>query len=770
MESLVGRRLGDYELVELLSEDATGGLYKAFQFSLERPVSIRVLEPNLAADPAFLERYRKSVLAAAALNHPGILRLYDLRAEEGLYFTVMDFAEGGSLRQRLRSGPLPLQESLGLAARVAEALDYAHERGVVHGGLAPERIVFDAAGNPLVTDFGLTWLAAQAGRQDLQPEYAAPEQAQGLGVGPQTDLYALGLVLFEALTGRPPFRGDTPLSTLYQQVNEASPALASLGVRSAAAQDTLDRALAKSPDQRYPSGATMAHALREAEAGAVLPVPPHEPAPVRPAVSLPDPHRRRRSAWPALLALGLVILVSVAALAGLATGRIQGREVADFASRLLQREVPSPAPIITTADLEPSATAATLAPTATSVPTATPAPTASPSPSPTLGTTETVIAASASRTITAAGGGFGGTVRSTNTPTATARAPSATPTTAPTATETPLPPTSTTTRTPTPAPSPTPTVTPTAVETLTPEPTATPAALDMPTPEPTAPPPPPPAQSLSSRIAYPAMDPQTGSVATWIASTDGSGAYQLAPCMRQPDFRGDGRLVMNGEGCGTDSLWVMNADGSERWEASRHPEDSHPSWSPDGGSVAYSSSQQGDGQWRIYTHAIGGEIPHAPPFLPLGTTGILGTAPVWLSNGEITYNGCDYVFGTGGNCGLWVVSSQGGEPRRLTTNSSDIAGDELGGAVLFMSTAAGAWDVYSIRIDGSGATRLTTGPGNSGLPTWSPDGSAIAFLSDRDGQWAVWTMRPDGSEPRKLFDLNATPGPRWTEERITWGP
>ncbi len=117
-----------------------------------------------------------------------------------------------------------------------------------------------------------------------------------------------------------------------------------------------------------------------------------------------------------------------------------------------------------------------------------------------------------------------------------------------------------------------------------------------------------------------------------------------------------------------------------------------------------------------------------------------------------------------------MVSSQGGEPRRLTTNSSDIAGDELGRTVLYMSTAAGTWDVYSIRIDGSGATRLTTGTGNSGLATWSPDGSAIAFLSDRDGQWAVWAMRPDGSEPRKLFDLNAIPGPRWTEERITWGP
>ncbi len=107
------------------------------------------------------------------------------------------------------------------------------------------------------------------------------------------------------------------------------------------------------------------------------------------------------------------------------------------------------------------------------------------------------------------------------------------------------------------------------------------------------------------------MDPQTGSVGTWIAAADGSGAYQLAACMRQPDSRGDGRLVLNGEGCGTDSLWVMSADGSERWEVSRHPEDSHPSWSPDGGSVAYSSSHQATVSWSIFSHAIARDTPRS---------------------------------------------------------------------------------------------------------------------------------------------------------------
>ncbi len=766
MESLVGRWLGDHELVELLSEDATGGLYKAIQRSLERPVAIRVLDPTLAADPVFLERYRQAVLASAGLNHPGLLRLHDLRDDEGFCFTVMDYPEGGSLRDRLRSGPLALEEALSLGARIAEALDYAHSRGVVHGGLSPESIGLDAAGNPLVTDFGLAWLAAQAGRQDLRPEYTAPEQAQGLGVGPQTDLYVLGLVLFEALTGRPPFRGDTRLSTLYQQVNEASPALASLGVRSAAAQDCLDRALAKSPDQRFGSGEEMARALRAAETPVVLPPQaPRESGSPEPAVSLSEPRRRRSSAWPALLALGIVVLAAVAALAGLATGRIKGQAVADLAAGLSRGESASPTIALSASGVETPGTAVALEPSPTPASIETAASIAPPTSTPTVtaSRTGTLTVPPASSTASTAGG-LGGTVRPTNTPTEPPPTPSSTPTAAPTSTETPLPPS------PTPPATATPTATLMATDTPTPEPTATPTVAATATAEPTMTPAPPPPEAVAGRIAYPVMDAHTGRVATWIASLDGTDAYQLAPCMRQPEFRGDGLLVMNGEGCGTDSLWVMSADGSERWEASRHPEDSHPSWSPDGASIAYSSAQQGDGQWRIYAHAIGGEPPHAPPYIPLGATGILGSSPVWLSSGDIAYNGCDYVFGTGGNCGLWVVSSNGGEPRRLTTNPSDIAGDEWGGAVVFMSNAGGAWDVYSIRVDGSGLVRLTSGPGNSGLPTWSPDGSAIAFLSDRDGQWAVWAMRPDGTGERRLFYLNATPGPQWTDERITWGP
>ncbi|NPV08000.1 MAG: serine/threonine-protein kinase [Anaerolineae bacterium] len=734
MGDLVGRRLGDYEIVELLGQGAAGAVYRARQLSLDRFVAVRVLDPALAADPGFLERYREAVLASARLIHPNILRLYDLRHDGEVHYVVMDLAPGGSLRSRLAQGPLPLPEALELAAAVADALAYAHAHGVTHAALDPNDVLLDDAGHPLVADFGLDRALARPGSQTILPEYMTPEQAQGLETGPHTDLYALGLILFEAITGRPPFRGDTPLSVLYQQVNEPPPRLTSFGVQPPAVQELVDTALAKSPRHRFPSGMDMARALRHAAAQTAAPPEPTfpKPAPSRPRTGFaPAARPASRTPWVAVAALGAVGLFAAVAVLVLVAGQLLG-------GRGDETPVPATAVAVAAADTATAVPTSTPAPpTPTAPPTALPTATSSPTPTHTVTPSPMPTATPTPRP---AGGGFGGEVKSavTATPAETVTA----------------------------APSDTPTA---VVDTPTPTFTATPAPTDTPTAEATATEPPLPA-GFSGRIAYPLYDPHTGRTDVWVAQADGSHRYQLAPCMRQPDFRGDGVLAMNGEGCGTDSLWLMSADGSERREISRHPEDSHPTWSPDGSSVVYSSSQQGDGQWRLYAHSVLGEIPEGPPFLPLGSSGILGRSPVWLSNGEIAYNGCDYGFGSGGNCGLWVVSSQGGLPRRLTGDASDRAADEHGGNLVFMSTMNGAWDVYRIRLDGSDLTRLTQGSGNSGLPTWSPDGKAVAFLSDRDGQWAVWAMRPDGSQQHKLFDLNGTPGPQWTDERMSWGP
>ncbi|MGQ9552959.1 MAG: protein kinase domain-containing protein [Anaerolineae bacterium] len=777
MEDLVGRQIGAYQIVELIGEGVADFVYKAYQPSLDRHVAIKVLKPELAADPAVVDGFRRAVLAAARLSHANILRIHDMQTSEGLQYIVMDYADGGSLQAKLAAGPLSLEAAAELGAAVADALAYAHDHGLIHGDLRPSNILLDAAGHPLVADFGLAH-ALSAVRPQVQvslPEYMAPEQAQSLPADQRTDVYALGLILYQAVSGHVPFRGDTPLSTLYKQVNQAPPSLIYFGVNAPAWQSIIEKALAKDPDGRFQSAAALASALRRAplEAG---PTTAEAPTLVRADSSagargtpqafngfapqaLPS-DEVPRVAWPGSLptsgpvpasvagtarqvppgaepekgapwsivagaaALGLLLVVVISVFVIIIARRARANEaitptavaVAATATRTPFRPTPTMTAIVIAMET-PTATATA---TSTTLPTDTPVPTAT-------------------------GKAAGGDIQRTVTPTDTL-------TTEPTATPT-LEPTATATATPTVAPTETPTAT------SIPEPTATPVVPTLP----------PPILALSGHIAYPLYNPQTGFYEVWIARADGTEQHPLLACMRQPDFRADGRLIMNGEGCGTDSLWAINADGTQKEEVSRHPEDENPTWSPDGAYIVYSSTQQGDGQPRLYIQSILSK-PQSPPFITFGSIGLLGTFPVWLPTGEIAYNGCDYGFGSGGNCGLWVVSSDGSQLRALTRDSSDRAVDAFGGSLVFMSTRDGNWDVYRMEMDGASLTRLTATPANDGLPTWSPDGSMVAFVSDRDGQWAVWAMAADGSGQQKLFNLNGTVGPEWTKERVTWGP
>lgn len=752
MQDLVGRQVDGYQIVELIGEGVAALVYKAYQPSLDRHVAIKVLRPELAANSAVVESIRRAILAAARLSHPNILRIHDMREDGGLQYIVMDLADGGSLKDRLQLGPLDTETARDLAASVGDALAYAHERGLVHGDLRPSNILLDAAGHPLVADFGLA-RALTSIRPDVQatlPEYMSPEQAQGLPADNRTDVYALGIVMFEALTGHLPFRGDTPLSTLYKQVNQPTPSLSDWGVTAPGLQEVIDHALAKDPDARFRSAGSAATALRQAS---VAPPPPPQPTveqepvtlvpsanvvpPIRggrqrpvpgsesptmmgPVPAVPPEEEDKGLPW-GLLAVagtgGLLLLAVIALVVLLASRGHRGATPTAIAvgptiTRTPYGPTPTHTAIIVVIDTV----------TATSTPGATDAPTSEPTATPT------------------------GTPLPTDTP-------------APTATG--VPPTPTETPVPTATPLPTATSLPTA--TLPPTMTPTVTATVTPTTSPT------PALSLAGRIAYPIFNTGAGRYEVWIGNANGTDQHMLMACMHQPDVRGDGRLLMNGEGCGTDSIWAANSDGSEQREVTLHPEDANPTWSPDGGSLVYSSTQQGDGQPRLYAHGIN-DKPQSPGFITYGSSGLIGRFPTWLPSGEIAYNGCDYGFGSGGNCGMWVVYTDGTQLRRLTTDSSDRAIDAFGNSLVFMSTRDGNWEIYRVRSDGSELTRLTTDGANDGLPTWSPDGRAIAFVSDRSGSWAVWAMLPDGSSPQKLFDLSGSMGANWIEERITWGP
>ena len=300
------------------------------------------------------------------------------------------------------------------------------------------------------------------------------------------------------------------------------------------------------------------------------------------------------------------------------------------------------------------------------------------------------------------------------------------------------------------------------------EPTNTP----RPAPAPPTATPKPVAATLTGRIAFPVFNTQIGKYDIYVAATEGSGRMRAAPQARQPDFRSDGRLAVNGDGGGRDNLWAMNADGSNAQAVSRHPEDSNPAWSPDGGRLAFDSLLGPDkSASRLYIHDdLSGKL--EPRMLLFGSYEIRGRVSTWLSDGRIVFNGCNY-WSSGSNCGLYAVGEGGGQPFRLTSHPSDTAADAHGGQIAYMSAADGNWEVNVMSGDGSGQRNLTQSPANEGLPAWSPDGKWLAFLSDRGGQWAVWAMRPDGSEVRMLFSTNGgvgTGGYDWSMEKLSWGP
>ncbi|MEI2697863.1 MAG: protein kinase [Microthrixaceae bacterium] len=223
------RVLGDrYEIHQRLARGGMAQVYLARDRSLDRPVAVKELVPEFATDPSFVERFRREAQAAANLSHPNIVGVYDWGTQDGTYFIVMEYVDGPSLSQVIRrDGPLHPRRAAELAGEVAAALGFAHSRGVVHRDVKPGNVLLTATGQSKVTDFGIARALSspdddltQAGSVMGTATYFSPEQAQGLPVDPRSDLYSLGVVLYEMVTGRPPFSGDTPLAIAYKHVQD----------------------------------------------------------------------------------------------------------------------------------------------------------------------------------------------------------------------------------------------------------------------------------------------------------------------------------------------------------------------------------------------------------------------------------------------------------------------------------------------------------------------------------------------------------------------
>ena len=265
------RYFGDYEITRELARGGMGVVFLARQVSLNRPVALKMILAGQLANDTDVKRFYTEAEAAASLDHPGIVPIYEVGQHEGQHYFSMGFVEGQSLSQRLAEGPLPPREAAALMVKVAEAIAYAHGRGVIHRDLKPGNILLDRNGNPRVTDFGLAKKvegdsALTASGQIMgTPSYMPPEQAGGNRgqVGPAADVYSLGATLYALVTGRPPFQAATAMDTVLQVIGEepVPPRRLNAGIPRDLETICL-KCLEKEPARRYASASDLADELR----------------------------------------------------------------------------------------------------------------------------------------------------------------------------------------------------------------------------------------------------------------------------------------------------------------------------------------------------------------------------------------------------------------------------------------------------------------------------------------------------------------------------
>ena len=262
---MIGQTLGRYQLLKELGRGGFATVYQGYDAGLERYVALKVLHPELTRDEVALRRFQREATAVARMRHANIIIVYEFGEADGSAFIVMEYVEGDTLKARLGKS-LPLAEVQRIISDVASALEYAHNRGVIHRDIKPANILITTENQVVLADFGIALLAQNSSSLTRgllgTPQYMAPEQALGEPIDARSDMYALGIVLFEMLAGQPPFRGDSPLATLALQVNAPLPKLRSLNPAvPEAVEAMIERALAKDPAQRYPSAAEFRAAL-----------------------------------------------------------------------------------------------------------------------------------------------------------------------------------------------------------------------------------------------------------------------------------------------------------------------------------------------------------------------------------------------------------------------------------------------------------------------------------------------------------------------------
>jgi eukaryotic-like serine/threonine-protein kinase len=313
-----GNSLGPYQIIGLLGAGGMGEVYRAKDTRLDRIVAIKVLPPHLSTNADLRRRFEQEARAVSGLNHPHICALYDIGAQDGTHYLVMEYLDGETLRSRLGSGSLSVRKAIDFAVQIASALSSAHEKGVVHRDLKPENIFITRDERIKLLDFGLAHYApAEAvANVSMTPTrakmtepgmvmgtvgYMSPEQVRGQEIDSRSDIFSLGTVLYEMLTGRAPFARETSAETMTAILREDPSELQGSGKNiPIGLASVVQRCMEKKPDLRFQTAQDLAFALQMTSQSTTIPAIPSEPVKIS---------RSARLLWPMLTMLSLVAAV-----------------------------------------------------------------------------------------------------------------------------------------------------------------------------------------------------------------------------------------------------------------------------------------------------------------------------------------------------------------------------------------------------------------------------------------------------------------------------
>jgi serine/threonine-protein kinase len=289
--------IGHYELRDTLARGGMATVYLAYDTKLQREVALKALPAYFAHEPEFSERFTREAQTISTLEHNAIVPVYDFGEHELVPYLVMRYMVGGTLGDLLQTGPLTLPQAAPIVTRIARAIDRAHQRGILHRDIKPDNILFDEDNNAYLADFGIVKLAesstvfTQTGNILGTPAYMSPEQAQGqVKVDHRTDIYSLGVVFYEMMTGAIPYQADTPVGQAMMHVLEPVPRIREANPDlPAGVQKIIDQAMAKDREARYPTARALARAVQDLAEAATVPPPPPEPDHAEKAEPVQDP-------------------------------------------------------------------------------------------------------------------------------------------------------------------------------------------------------------------------------------------------------------------------------------------------------------------------------------------------------------------------------------------------------------------------------------------------------------------------------------------------